>query len=101
MEKVHSSSTNPSMDTTTISANFKYSLNHSMSIALLLIVTHDLVIGSVSKGSAIAFGAWVFMVSLNMHICKSKMLTSKDSTTYSNEGFTLYFTIMFLYDNHM
>jgi len=28
-----------------------------LSIALLLIVTHDLVIGLVSKGSAIAFGA--------------------------------------------
>jgi hypothetical protein len=39
---------------------------------LLLIVTHILVNGLLSKGSSIAFGACDFIVSLNMLICKSK-----------------------------
>jgi hypothetical protein len=43
-----------------------------MNKALVLIVTHNLVIGLTSKGWTIAFGAYVFMVNLNMHICKSK-----------------------------
>ncbi len=60
-----------------------------MNKALLLIVTHNLVTGLISKGSAIAFGAYIFMVSLNIHICKSKRLASKGSATYINEGFTL------------
>jgi hypothetical protein len=77
MEKVRSSSTNPSTYTTTISTTFKYSLSHSMNKALLLIVTHNLVTRLISKGSTIAFGAYIFMVSLNMHICKSKRLASK------------------------
>jgi hypothetical protein len=58
--------------------------------ALLLIETHNLIIGLISKGSAIAFGACCFMVNLNMHIYKSKMLASKGSTTCSTEGFTLF-----------
>jgi hypothetical protein len=61
-----------------------------MSKALLPIVTHNLVIGLVSKGSPIAFGACVFMVNLNIHIYKSKMLASKSSTTCSSEGFTFF-----------
>jgi hypothetical protein len=65
-------------------------------------MTHNLVITLISKGFAITFGAYVFMVSLNMHNCKSKRLASKGFATYSNEGFTLYcFTIMFFYDSHM
>jgi hypothetical protein len=56
----------------------------------LLIVTRNLVIGLVSKVLAIAFGACFFMVNLNMHIYKSKMLASKGSTSCSSEGFTLF-----------
>jgi hypothetical protein len=52
-------------------------------------VTHNLVIRSVSKGLTIIFGTCIFMVNLNMHICKSKRLASRG------------FTIMFLYDSHM
>ncbi len=59
-----------------------------MNKALLLIVTHNLVTGLISKGLAIAFGTYIFMVSLNIHICKSKRLASKGSATYTNEGFT-------------
>jgi hypothetical protein len=61
-----------------------------MNKALLLIVTHNLVIGLVSKGLTIVFGACVYMVNLNMHIFKSKRLTSKGFTTCSNEGFTFF-----------
>jgi hypothetical protein len=62
-----------------------------MNKALMLIVTHNLVTRLVSKGLAIAFGAFIFMESLNMHICKSKRLAMfKGSTTYNNEGFILF-----------
>ncbi len=85
VEKVCLSSIDSSTNMIIISANFKYSLSCWVSKALLLIVTHNLVTGLVSKGSAIAFGTWVFMVNLNMHICKSKMLASKGFATCSSE----------------
>jgi hypothetical protein len=61
-----------------------------MNKALLLIMTHNLVIGLILEGLVIAFGAYVFMVNLNIHICKSKSLASKGFATYSNDGFTLF-----------
>jgi hypothetical protein len=61
-----------------------------MNKALVLIVTHNVVIGLTSKGSIIAFGAYVFMVNLNMHICKFKRSKFKGFATCNNEGFTFF-----------
>ncbi len=59
-----------------------------MSKALLPIVTHNLVIGLVSKGSPIAFDACVFMVNLNMHIYKSNDALPSHGGETSSEGLT-------------
>jgi len=91
MEKVRSSFTYPSTNTIVISTNFKYSFNYWMNKALILIVIHNLVTRLVSKGSTRAFGGFIFMVSLNMHICKSKRLAMfKGSTTCSSKGFVFF-----------
>jgi hypothetical protein len=88
VEKVFSSSTNLSIDIIPISTNSNYLLSCWVNKPLLLIFTHNLIIELISNGSTMAFGAYVFIVSLKKHICKSKRLAFKGSTTYSNEDFT-------------
>jgi hypothetical protein len=41
-------------------------------------------------GLAMAFGACIFIVSLIMDICKSKILAFKGFEISNNEGFTFY-----------
>jgi hypothetical protein len=93
VEKLCSSSknpTNPRTSTTTIFANFKNSLSYLINKALLLIVTYILIIKFMSKGSPIAFGAFDFIISLNMLAYKPKMLALKGSTTCRSEGLTFF-----------
>jgi len=56
----------------------------------MLIVTHILMIRFLSKGSPIAFGAYDFIISLNMLAYKSTMLALKGFAIYKSEGFTFF-----------
>jgi hypothetical protein len=55
-----------------ILANFIYSFSHWINKPLLLIVTHNFVIGLVSKGLTMALGACVFIKNLNMVVANWK-----------------------------
>jgi len=90
IEKMHSFSIDPKIDTITIFANFKNSLNHLVNKILVLIVTHILITRFLSKGSPIAFSACDFIISLNMLAYKSTMLAFKGFATYKNEGLTFF-----------
>ncbi len=69
---------------------------------MLLITYHNLVIGLVSNGLAMALGAYIFIINLNIQICKSKTLPFKGFVIGKDEGFKLFcFTIMFLNDTKM
>jgi hypothetical protein len=70
VEKIYSSSIDPSIDTVAILTNYKYSFSYWMNKPLLLIVIHNLVIGLKSNSLTMAFSSRVFMVSLKSDICK-------------------------------
>jgi len=91
VEKVCSSFTNSNTQMMVISTNFKYSLNLWASNPLLLIKVHNLVIGLTSNDLAMALGACVVTISLNMDIYKSKMLTFKSSKISNNKCFRIVF----------
>jgi hypothetical protein len=57
---------------------------------LLVLVTHNFIIGFISNGSAIALVICAFIMNLNMDYCMSRRLTFKGSTTWSNESFTFF-----------
>jgi hypothetical protein len=63
-------------------------ISHGVSKPLLLIVAHNLIIGLISNGLAMAFGACIFMASLKKHIDNFKRPAFKGFATYNSESFT-------------